>query len=506
VCVEKLFVNADIITLDSTMPRARALLVRDERIAAAFDERPAGLSSDVEVVDCAGACMVPGFHDCHVHLTATGLLRGDRDLGPCNDLPALLTKVAALTGDDLIYAGNFDERLLAEQRVPTRVELDACSHDKPALLSRVDGHSCILNSAALALLGIDLTRPGVEKDAAGAPTGRLSGQVGYAAQYDFVHHLPTAVLRRADRTAAAAALRAGITTVHNVIEGDASYEQLAEIYIDNAVLPVRVISKSCTTSVAKAKRLGGRVFGGDIFVDGSIGSHTAALTEAYCDKPTQGSLYLRKDDLIELFAEAAESRLSLGVHAIGDEAIEQAIAAWEEVARRRGSLEGLRPSIDHFEIARPDHIRRAARVGILLSMQPAFDYLWGGDGSLYETRLGKERARSMNRLGTARREGCTVCAGSDSPITPFSALLGIHGGVNHHLAEERLSAEEMLRFYTCDAARLSFMERECGSLARGMLADFALLDRPLDRAAPATIKDIGVVMTIVGGEIRHKRA
>jgi predicted amidohydrolase YtcJ len=502
--VHTLYVNGDIITLDTSLPRARCLLVRDSRIEQVLAERPAGLSSDTRVVDCNGACIVPGLHDCHVHLTATGLLRGERDLSTCNDIPAVLSKVAELAaGQPLAYAGNFNERQMTEKRSPSRNELDGCARGKPALIGRIDGHSCIANSAAFALLNIDLAKSGVEKDANGNPTGRLSGPLSYGAQYDFVHHLPTALLRRADREAAAAALNAGITTVHNVIEGDASYEELQEIYIDNAVLPIRVISKSCTTTVPKAKRLGGRVFGGDIFVDGSIGSRTAALTEEYQDAHTRGQLYLRCDDLTDLFNEAAESGLSLGVHAIGDDAIEQAIAAWEAVAKQRGSLSGLRPSIDHFEIARPDHIERAARLGILLSMQPAFDYLWGGQGEMYEARLGTARARSLNRFGSVRRMGCIICAGSDSPVSPFSALLGIHSGVNHHEASERLDVDEMLRCYTAHAARLAFMEQECGTLAPGKLADFALLERPLDRVPIASIKDIRVLMTVVDGEIRY---
>ncbi len=502
--VQTLYVNADILTLDQNLPRARCLLVRDGLVERVLSERPTGLSSEITVVDCAGGSIVPGFHDCHVHLTATGLLRGDRDLGVCNDVPSLLARVAKLAaGEPFVYAGNFDENLLAESRLPTRTELDAVSAGKATLLSRVDGHSCVANSAALELLSIDLTKPEVEVDAFGEPTGRLTGFVSYAAQHDFVRRLPVAALRRADRAAAAAALAAGITTAHNVIEGDASYEELAEIYIDNAVLPLRVISKSCTTSVAKAKRLGGRLFGGDIFIDGSIGSRTAALAEAYADGRGRGSLYLQRTQLVDLFTEAAESGLSLGVHAIGDEAIEQAIAAWETVAAQRGSLAGLRPSIDHFEIARPDHLERAARLGILLSMQPAFDYLWGGEGAMYEQRLGVKRARDMNRLGSARRGGCTVCAGSDSPVTPFSALLGIHSGVNHHVADERLSAEDMLRCYTCDAAKLAFMEHRCGRLAPDMTADFTLLERPLDRVPPASIKDIRVMLTVVDGDVRH---
>jgi predicted amidohydrolase YtcJ len=502
--VQTLFVNAHVTTLDPQHPSGRCLLVSDGNVEQVLDTRPKGLGGAVKVVDCHGGEIVPGFHDTHVHLTATGLISGVRDLTACRDVPSILARVEKLSSSEkLIYAGNFDESKTTDRRLPTRQELDGASHGKPALLSRVDGHSCVANSEALALLGIDLTAQGVERDSEGASTGKLSGAISYAAQYDFVRGLPASALRRSDREAADAALAAGITTLHNVIEGDAAFEELAEIYIDNAVLSTRVISKSCTTSVAKAKRLGGRIFGGDIFVDGSIGSRTAAVGESYVDANGRGLLYLKRDQLAELFAEAAEAGLSLGVHAIGDEAIEQAIAAWEIVAAKRGSLEGLRPSIDHFEIARPDHITRAADVGLLLSMQPAFDYLWGGEGGMYEERLGAERAKGMNLFRTAKRTGCTICGGSDSPVTKLSALLGIHSLVNHHVPEERFSIEEALGAYTHEAAKLSFTEEQRGRLRPGMVADFVVLEKRLQDVPKTSIKDMRVMMTVIDGEIRY---
>jgi|GEM_PF-82967 len=505
--VQTLFVNAHVTTLDPQHPSGRCLLVNDGTIERVLDERPRGLGAAVKVIDCHGGEMVPGFHDTHVHLTATGLLSGVRDFGSCRDISAMMMRVEKLSkSEKLIYAGNFDETKTTDQRLPTKHELDAASHGKPALLSRVDGHSCVANSEALAFLGVDLSAQGVERGSDGEPTGKLSGGVSYAAQYDFVRALPATSLRRADREAAQTALAAGITTLHNVIEGDAAFEELAEIYIDNAVLPTRVISKSCTTSVAKAKRLGGRIFGGDIFVDGSIGSRTAAVRESYEDANGCGLLYLNRDQLAELFAEAAEAGLSLGVHAIGDEAIEQAMAAWEIVVQKRGSLEGLRPSIDHFEIARPDHIARAARIGLLLAMQPAFDYLWGGEGEMYEQRLGAARSKSMNLFRSAKRSGCTVCGGSDSPVTKLSALLGIHSLVNHHVPEERFSVEEALGAYTHEAAKLSFAEDRSGRLRPGMTADFVVLEKRLQDVPKSSIKDMRVIMTVVDGEIRHNAA
>ena len=500
-----LFINAFVTTMDARRPHGRCLLVNDGRIEQVLDERPHGIERPLRVIDCHGGQILPGFFDCHLHLTATGLLTGDHDLGSCRSVPSMLAQLRTLAQhEELIYAGNIDETVTEDHRLPTGKELDAATLGKAALVSRIDGHSCIANSAAFALLDIDPRADGVERDRSGEPTGLLRGQISYAATADFVQALPSRELRRADRAAAQAALAAGITTLHNVIEGERSYEELAEIYIDNAVLPLHVVSKSCTTSVEKARRLGGKVFGGDIFVDGSIGSKTAALSDDYAHGNGKGLLYLDREQLAVLFEEAAEAGLSPGVHAIGDVAIEQAVAAWETVARKRGSLGDLRPSIDHFEIARPDHIERAARIGLFLSMQPAFDYLWGGDDGMYEERLGPERARGMNLFRSALRSGCVVCAGSDSPITKMSALLGIHSLVNHHVMGERLTLDEALHAYTCDAARLSYAEERTGRLRPGMAADLTVLEKRLEDVPPDRIKDVRVMLTCVDGDVRFE--
>lgn len=501
------FVNADVTTLDPTRPRAAGVLVRDGRIEGLLDAAPVGLPREARVVDCRGAALVPGLHDCHAHLTDAGLLAGRYDIRDCADIAAVLRRVADLAradGADLaapLYAGNYDEMLIAERRPPNRNELDSIAPSRSVLLTRVDGHSCVINSAAFALLGVEGLE-GVERDEAGTPTGRLIGPANYQAQ-GVVRRLPDTARRAAGQRAAAAALSGGITTIHHVIATDAPLEQLEQAYRDDADLPLRVISKTCSSDVRKVRRLGRRVFGGDIFVDGSIGSRTAAVGHAYCDSDSRGLLYLTRAQLYELFDEASQAGLSLGVHAIGDRAIEESIAAWEQVVAARGALEHVRPSIDHFEIARPDQIARAARLGMLLSVQPAFDHLWGGDDGMYAQRLGVERARDMNRFKSAKLAGCVICGGSDAPVTSLSALLGIHALVNHHVAAERFTVEEALRAYTADAAKLSFDERRRGVIAPGYDADFAVLEKRLDAVVPDAIKDMRVLMTIVAGEIRY---
>jgi len=500
--LSKIFVNADVTTLDESRPRARGLVVEDGAITRVLESRPTGLPSEAQVIDCNGAAIVPGFTDCHVHLTDTGLLAGDHDMTDCPTIDAMLARVRALP-DRVLFAGNYEEDRIAQHRPPYLRELDAVAGDRPVLLTRVDGHSCTVNSAALALVDVAHLE-GVERDEEDAPTGRIYGPANYAAQAAFLREVPEGAKRDADRRAAQIALREGITTVHHVIAWDPPLETLEDQYRRDADLPVRVISKACTTSVEKARRLGGRVFGGDIFLDGSIGSRTAAVEHGYCDGDGKGMLYLTRSQLTELFDEAAESGLSLGVHAIGDRAIEEAISAWETVIDKRGPLRGLRPSIDHFEIAHADQIARAARCGMLLSMQPAFDYLWGGVDGMYAQRFGPERALEMNLFKTAKRAGCVICGGSDSPVTRFSALLGIQSLVNHHVPSERFTVDEALRAYCSDAAKLSFDESHRGTLAAGMDADFIILEKSLDAVAPSEIAGVRVLATVIAGDIRFR--
>ncbi|HET9342814.1 MAG TPA: amidohydrolase [Candidatus Eremiobacteraceae bacterium] len=496
------YLNADVTTLDPTMPRARGLVVEDGKVGRVLDGRPSGLPKDVEVVDCNGAAIVPGFHDCHVHLTDTGLLAGDHDFTDCPDVESMLKRVAALS-DAILFAGNYEDHNIAEGRPPTMLELDSVAGARPVLLTRIDGHSCVVNSAALQRIDVGHLE-GVERDDDGEPTGRLFGPANYAGQAVFLRAVPDEAKRRADERAAQMALAGGITTVHHVIAWDPPLETLEAQYRADAALPLRVISKACTTDVRKARRLGGRVFGGDIFVDGSIGSRTAAVEKDYCDSHDAGLLYLDRAQLTEVFDEAAEGGLSVGVHAIGDRAIEEAIAAWEAVIKKRGPLRAVRPSIDHFEIARADQIARAARCRMLLSIQPVFDLLWGGDDGMYAQRLGADRAREMNLFKTAKRAGCVICAGSDSPVTKFSALLGIQALVDHHVPAERFTVEEALRAYCSDAAKLSFDEGRRGVLAPGMDADFVLLERSLDSIAPKEIGSTRVIATVVGGTVRFR--
>jgi hypothetical protein len=197
------------------------------------------------------------------------------------------------------------------------------------------------------------------------------------------------------------------------------------------------------------------------------------------------------------FAEAEALGISAGVHAIGDRAIEQCIAAWERVLGGRPSARN-RHFIEHFELATPDQIERCVRLGLFLSMQPQFDAAWGAPGGMYETRLGSERARSMNALRSALEAGAVLCGGDDSPVCPLSPLSGMAAACEHNVSGERLSPLDALTMYTYDAARLAHAEGTTGALAPGLAADFVVLDRdPFDGAPFARTQ---VLETWMNGE------
>ncbi|HEY6236180.1 MAG TPA: amidohydrolase family protein [Candidatus Elarobacter sp.] len=458
---------------NETWSRFDGIVVADGRIVST---RPGDAGAGVPVVDLAGRALYPAFADCHVHLTDTGLFLGERDLASVRDAAAFARRIAALPRGAFVLAGNYDESAWSDAGLASAAPLDAHFPDALALAVRVDGHSCVLNRKALAFVDLPPDTPGIERDANGEPTGRLALAANWRAQATILNALPIAEKRAADRRATALALREGALHLHVQFVGlpsrDAYRDEIAALREAGAA---KWHPKICERDPALAKELGLPYVGGDVFLDGSIGSGTAAVFEPYHDRAGTGTL-MRDDAEVEAyFGEAERLGISAGVHAIGDRAIEQCLAAWEKVLRGKPSPRN-RHFIEHFEIATRDHIARAARLGIFLSMQPQFDELWGHPGGMYDVRLGAPRARTMNALGSAKRAGATLVGGDDSPVCALSPLAGMRAATHHHNADESLSVEAALLMYTYDAARFGHAESHTGRLAPGYAADFVVLE------------------------------
>jgi predicted amidohydrolase YtcJ len=211
---------------------------------------------------------------------------------------------------------------------------------------------------------------------------------------------------------------------------------------------------------------------------------------------------MSKKEIAALIKKATKNGIQTVTHAIGDEAIESVISAFESLSEsERSRLRGQRHRIEHAEMISESQIRRAVSLGLILSMQPNFVGVWQQKGGLYEQRLGPARVASMNMFRVALDNGARVCFGSDG--MPYGPLYGIWSATTHPNPKVRLTVEEALRCYTMESAYSAFMEKTVGSLTEGKRADFAILSNNILTIPPDRIKDLNVEMTIVGGHVEY---
>ena len=473
----KLLLNGKFYSFDTAMngfvPH-ESMLVDGTRIAA-LDETPRGIG--VELVDLEGGVVFPAFADCHVHLTDTGYFLGSRNLYATRSYAEYAEAVARIPDENgLVFGGQYDESLWHDGGVADAAPLERFFGTSRAMLSRIDGHSCIVNQATFQWLKLPRDVEGIERDDAGHPTGKLFLDANWRAQAAFFAEIPLPARRAAEKRAVDMALARGAVHLHAQLVGFAR-EAYAEEVEWLQTLPAKIHPKICEPDAALARDLGLPYVGGDVFLDGSIGSRTAALVHRYADANTCGALRFSDDELLAYYSQAEALGIAAGVHAIGDAAIEQAVRVWERVLAGKPSSRGCRHFIEHFEIATPEQIEACARMSIALSMQPQFDALWGDEGGMYDLRLGNERKRSMNAFGRIDRAGILLCGGDDSPVCDLDPLAGMQACIEHHEPSERLSVDRALAAYTVNAACFAYAENETGNLAPGLAADVVVLDR-----------------------------
>jgi predicted amidohydrolase YtcJ len=455
------------------------------------------------VIALEGAVVVPGFCDAHVHLPATGLYASGLDFRAVHSSRVILDAFAERASDDgMLFGGNFEDPL---DEPITRHELDRAVGARPALLARADMHSCVVSTALLEELDVRGLE-GVDTDEKGRPTGYLREKAAAQAWRRFDSNLSGREQMDAIRAAIRLAYSKGITSVHEmfVVEwrGWAAFDVLQAAVEPAALNVIPYVATSEVDRVA-GMRLG-RV-GGDFFLDGSFGSHTAWMADGYLNDPPDGTprvgiSYRSDDELLEFCLAAQDAGLQAGVHAIGDAAIEQAIATWEKVAECRGleAVRSLGHRIEHFECSSDVHIGRAARLGLRVSVQPAFDHLWGGRDGLYARRIGWTRASEMNRFRTMIEGGLIVGAGSDSTVTPLDPFLQMASLRTHHMVDERLDGFSALVAHTKGAHALAGID-DRGTISAGHVADLALVSVDPVECPPEGVSDIEVLATWVGG-------
>jgi len=503
-------------TLTPQTPRASALAISEGKILAVgnSEELKDYKKAADTLIELKGKTVLPGFTDTHAHLMDTAVNLTAIDFSHARSLEdcvSKLKKAAAHSKNSTgwVMAHGFDDSRIREKRFLTCKELDAASPDKPIAVFRVDLHSCILNTPGLKKLSLDENLDGFGKDPQGKPSGILQ-RIANGLAYDLIYQtIGDEQIKQGLDKAVGAAVEHGVTSIH-CLEGGGQVadHRLGILKSCRDTLPLRTVIYHQTTDVKQVLQEGYPSIGGCLLVDGSIGSRTAALSQPYFDDPetktNTGILYFTDAELNEFVEEAHRAGLQISMHAIGDRAIGQILDAYQRVLERYPRADS-RHRIEHFELCTTGQIQQAARLKVVLAMQPAFDYYWGGHDKMYHSRLGLGRSLNSNPLRKILDSGCLIAGGSDSDVTPLDPLLGVHSALNHSNPRERITIEEALRFYTTHAAFAAFEEKTRGTLEAGKLADLTVLDSDPYKAKPDDVKEIPVAMTLCRGKIVYSR-
>ncbi len=492
------YVADRILTMDEQTPYVRELVVEADRILAIGDE-----ARDIpcdEVFEMRDGVILPGFIDAHTHFLQMGIKRMQVDLRGTTSIEEALERVAyrihEVEPGSWVVGNHWDESKWKEQRYITRQDIDRVAPENPVILRRMCGHLWVANTRALEQVEIPPHHQrGLDK---------ANGLLRWESKDYFWPYmqLPTSQLSHALQIASEMALELGVTSVH---EWHSDFQTLYAA--DRSQLSVKVVggpSSDMLDALCSLQlpigfgnsytRLGAVKF----FADGSFGARTAALYDPYEDSPhTSGELVWDTDELTKCFTKAHQRGLQIAVHAIGDKGIDVALAAF----RKAIDTDPERPHrhrIEHCEMPNRWAIEEIAALGIIVSAQPNFIGEWGLEGGMYQQRLGEERFRFLNPLGTFRRNGIRMAFGSD--CMPMNPIYGIWCAARHPVPEEQLHPEQSIRYYTSGSAHAAFEEQEKGKLIPNMAADFIVLSADPTRVPVDQIRDIVVLMTVVDGK------
>jgi predicted amidohydrolase YtcJ len=521
--------NARIWTGVPESPWVSALAIRGDRIVAVGDAAAIDplIGAATEVIDSPSGMVLPGFIDSHVHLLSSGFELSSiqlRDAQTPHEFARRIGEFAATLPPGVwIEGGGWDHQNWGGD-LPRRDWIDAVTADRPVFVTRLDGHMALANSKALELAGIGRDTPEVEggeivRDADGEPTGILKDN----AMQRVLRVLPEPTAGQQDQALEQAMdylLAQGVTTAHSMGYDWTEWEVFRRAH-DAGRLRTRiyaVVPIADWQPLAAEVESGGRgddwlrIGGLKGFMDGSLGSHTAAFFEPFNDAPDDRGLFVTPPEQMREWAIAADAAgLQLLIHAIGDRANAELLDIFAAAAERNGARD-RRFRIEHAQHLRPAEIARIADFGVIPSMQP---YHAADDGRWADGVIGAERSRYTYVFRSLLDAGATLAFGSDWSVAPASPVLGIHAAVTRQtldgahpdgwVPEEKISVEEALAAYTRNGAYASFEEARKGSLAHGLLADLVILDRDIMAIPADEIRDVRVLRTIVGGKTLYRR-
>jgi predicted amidohydrolase YtcJ len=529
-------INGDVFTGDSSLLHAEALAVKNDTILAV------GKTADIEkliqknktaVIDARGKTVTAGFNDAHLHFVSGGrvLMEVDlREVSSNEQLQQIIANEAAKRkSGELIRGFGWNHELFIDKQWPDCKLLDAVTPDNPVVLTRVDGHSLLVNSYVLKLLKIDEKTPvpaggeivldaasnkptGIFKESAADLIDNHYGQNGENTDMQYN--------RQALRLSFKDAARFGVTSIQHLT----GHVELLEELKKEGLLTARVtfgVPISTDDQVLskyqdlqnKYPRSGNWIRFGFVkgFMDGTLGSGTAMLFAPYSDEPEKTGLPQYPYDQFEaMVVKADQYGFQIGVHAIGPKANHWVLNAYEKAANTNPARE-RRHRIEHAQILIKEDILRFKALNVIASMQPTHCIT---DKNFAEKRLGTDRCHGAYAWKTLLNSGAHLAFGTDWPIEPLNPMQGLYAAITRKdikgedgqgwFPEEKLTLEEALYLYTHGAAYAEWMEERKGLIKPGMLADVIVFDSDLFSIPALDLLKTKIRYTIVGGKIVYQ--
>lgn len=502
--------GGNILTGDSARPEADSILIKGNSILAtgSYEEiRTSPEAADSLRVDLKGNTVLPGMTDAHLHLASVAKQMEALSLREATSLSEMLAMIrehaTSIRKDEWIYGVGFNDSTWPEKRLPTRQDLDSLGVANPIVLVRTCAHIHVANSTALRAGDLSTDLDVLYEDQASGVTRRMLEE----------KFSPEKMIHILHKTCVTLASR-GLTCAHTCGCSAYGLGEDMEIYRklkQKGDLPLRIIYYSDEIPEEGVRSGDGdgwlRYGGHKLYLDGSLGGRTAALTHPYHDQKDNKGLLNHDPEEVKSRMLAMHSRnVQTQVHAIGDAAIDQFIESLRYTYASDPQHSSLRHRIVHLQICRPDQIRALKELGAICDIQPSFV---PSDINIVEERLGSDRSSWAYSWKDMVKAGLLATGSSDAPVESADPFRGIWAAMNRTsddgLPEEgwrpdqKLSLGEALQLFTVNPWKATDLSDRFGMLKPGYPADLVILDKNMEKVDPDSIKDVRPLLTMTDG-------
>ncbi|MBU4228052.1 amidohydrolase [bacterium] len=512
--------NGNIITMDSKIPKCRAVFVKDGKVECigSDEDIKKKIGEKTKILDVDGKTVLPGFKECHMHFSEFVKSLSKVDLRDCASIEEIKEKLKENIEKKIIIGMSFNDEGFLEKRIPNRKDLDEVSDGIPIIIYRVDLHVCVVNSKALELLGIDkMSKPfeggAIEKFSNGEPNGILKeNAVKMASKLE--QKFQSKGFENDLLKASKIAFKYGLTSVSdllvdwNILQTYRELEKQGKVklHINTYIIDECLKDeKRLVEELSKGKYV--KLRGIKFILDGSLGSKTAALLEGYSGDPKNvGIMRIPYDELESKVIKADQLGVQISLHAIGDKGASYALEVLSKTKRRKQ----LRHRIEHLQVLNENLINKMKDLDIIAVVQPIFintDYPW------VESRLGQKRIQYAYTLKTLLNKGIKVAGSSDCPVESMNPFWGMYCAVSQRdlegnpfpewVKKERVTMKQALTLFTTEAAYAT--HENSGKLVPGAVADLIILPEDPFKVTLDVLKSMDSLLTIINGKVVYAK-